>query len=130
MATKKYGLGGFIKKYSPLGMNPANVLSKRPLTFKTLLDPAGLFTDDNYSKDYKKKKREAEMAETSETTPTMRKGGNVKKAKMEMKHAKFMKKKGAPKKMVKEEMSEAKGYAKGGSIDGCAVRGKTKGKMR
>ena len=67
---------------------------------------------------------------------------------------KFMRSKGAPKSMIKHEMGEAKGmkkmakggmscmkrgggvekkgygdvqkFAKGGSIDGCAVRGKTK----
>jgi hypothetical protein len=47
--------------------------------------------------------------------------------KMEMRHAKAMAKAGLPKKMVKEEMAEAKGYAKGGKIDGIAIRGKTKG---
>jgi hypothetical protein len=31
--------------------------------------------------------------------------------------------------MMKHEMAEAKGYAKGGSIDGCATKGKTKGKQ-
>lgn len=80
----------------------------------------------------------------------MREGGNVMKAKMEMKHAQAMKKAGLPKKMVREEMSEAKKYAKGGGIEsrgktkgtvirmasggsvrggGCEMRGKTKGKM-
>jgi hypothetical protein len=80
----------------------------------------------------------------------MREGGNVMKAKMEMRHAKAMKKAGLPKKMVREEMAEAKKYARGGGIesrgktkgtvirmasggsvrgDGCAQRGKTKGKM-
>ena len=54
----------------------------------------------------------------------------------ESKEMAFMKKKGAPKSMIKHEMGEAKGmkrgggkmmkFAKGGSIDGCAVRGKTK----
>ena len=47
----------------------------------------------------------------------------------------FMKKKGAPKSMIKHEMAEAKGmkkggkascYAKGGGIE---IKGKTKGKM-
>jgi hypothetical protein len=43
----------------------------------------------------------------------------------------FMKKKGAPKSMIKHEMAEAKGkpFAKGGSIDGIASKGKTKGTM-
>ncbi len=55
---------------------------------------------------------------------------------MEMEHVKAMKKAGVPSKYVKEEMSEAKAmkkggkcYAKGGKIDGCAQRGKTKGRM-
>jgi hypothetical protein len=43
----------------------------------------------------------------------------------------FMQKKGAPKSMIKHEKAEAKGmkFAKGGSIDGCAVKGKTKTSM-
>jgi hypothetical protein len=40
-----------------------------------------------------------------------------------------MKKKGAPASMIKHEKAEAKGMKKGGSIDGCAQRGKTKGAM-
>lgn len=55
--------------------------------------------------------------------------------KMEMRHAMAMKKAGLPKKMVAEEMKEAKGmkcgggvkkYARGGGIE---VKGKTKGKF-
>ena len=46
--------------------------------------------------------------------------------KMVGKELAFMKKKGAPKSMIKHEMAEAKGYAKGGGIE---QRGKTKGKM-
>lgn len=42
------------------------------------------------------------------------KGGKVKEAQMEMRHAKAMKKAGLPKSMVREEMSEAKKYARGG----------------
>ena len=45
---------------------------------------------------------------------------------MMKKEVSFMKKKGAPKSMIKHEMSEAKGYAKGGGIE---IKGKTKGKM-
>jgi len=75
-------------------------------------------------------------------------GGSMKESKEMMnKEVAFMKKKGAPKSMLKHEMKEAKGYAKGGgieskgktksamvkmakggAIDGCAMRGKTKGK--
>lgn len=54
----------------------------------------------------------------------MREGGNVKEAQMEMRHAKAMKKAGLPKSMVREEMAEAKKYARGGGIES---RGKTKG---
>lgn len=70
------------------------------------------------------------------------KGGDMKESKaMEMRHVAAMKKAGVPKKIVKEEQSEAmamkKGgkascYAKGGYVraaDGIAQRGKTKGKL-
>jgi len=61
-------------------------------------------------------------------------GGAVKESemaeskKMMAKEVAFMKKKGAPKSMIKHEMAEAKGkgYAKGGGIES---KGKTKGKM-
>jgi hypothetical protein len=55
--------------------------------------------------------------------------------KMEFKHAMAMKKAGLPKKMVKEEMSEAakmkcggkvKKYARGGGVE---IKGKTRGRM-
>jgi hypothetical protein len=56
-------------------------------------------------------------------------GGNMKESKaMVAKEMNFMKKKGAPKSMIKHEMAEAKGkpFAKGGGIES---KGKTKGKM-
>ena len=56
-------------------------------------------------------------------------GGSMKESKeMIGKELAFMKKKGAPKSMVKHEMAEAKGkpFAKGGGIES---KGKTKGKM-
>ena len=56
-------------------------------------------------------------------------GGTVKESKeMREKEVAFMKKKGAPKAMIKHEMAEAKGkgYARGGGIES---KGKTKGKM-
>ena len=69
------------------------------------------------------------------------KGGDMKESKaMVGKELSFMKKKGAPKSMMKHEMAEA-GMKKGGmtkmgavktaapSKDGVAVKGKTKGKM-
>jgi hypothetical protein len=45
---------------------------------------------------------------------------------MMKKEVAFMKKKGAPKSMVKHEMKEAKGYAKGGGIES---KGKKPAKM-
>jgi hypothetical protein len=65
-------------------------------------------------------------------------GGTVKKESPAMmkKEVAFMKKKGAPKAMIKHEMAEAKGKTKkmssGGytrAADGVAKRGKTPGKM-
>lgn len=56
-------------------------------------------------------------------------GGTVKESKQMMKkEVAFMKKKGAPKSMVKHEMAEAKGkpFARGGGVES---KGKTKGKM-
>ena len=54
--------------------------------------------------------------------------GTVKKESPAMmkKEMAFMKKKGAPKSMIKHEMAEAKGYAKGGGIES---KGKTKAKQ-
>jgi len=56
----------------------------------------------------------------------MKKGGMAESKEMVKKEVAFMKKKGAPKSMIKHEKEEVKGYAKGGSIDGCAIRGKTR----
>ena len=54
-------------------------------------------------------------------------GGEMKESKeMMKKEVAFMKKKGAPKSMIKHEEKEAKGYARGGGIES---KGKTKGKM-
>ena len=65
-------------------------------------------------------------------------GGDMKESKaMMQKEVAFMKKKGAPKSMIKHEMAEAKGMKKGGkaysaggytrAADGIAKKGKTKG---
>ena len=71
-------------------------------------------------------------------------GGDMKESKAMMKkEVAFMKRKGAPKSMIKHEEKEAKGYAKGGSCysmggkvgsvsrraDGIAKKGKTRGKV-
>lgn len=62
------------------------------------------------------------------------KGGSMDK-KMELRHAAAMKKAGLPKKMVAEEMAEAKGmkcgggvkkYARGGGVE---IKGKTRGRF-
>ena len=61
------------------------------------------------------------------------KGGSMKESKKMMsKEVAFMKKKGAPKSMIRHEEREAKGYKKGGSVtraDGICKKGHTKGKM-
>jgi hypothetical protein len=49
--------------------------------------------------------------------------------KMVGKEVAFMKKKGAPKSMIKHEMAEVKAMKKGGGVDGIAKKGKTKGKI-
>jgi hypothetical protein len=67
--------------------------------------------------------------ETRGTVPAaaLKKGGEVGESKaMVKKEVEFFKKKGAPKAVVKHEMAEMKGMKKGGSIDGCAMRGKTR----
>ena len=59
-------------------------------------------------------------------------GGEMKESKEIMKkEVAFMKKKGAPKAMVKHEMAEAKGMKKGGvtRADGIVKKGHTEGKM-
>jgi len=74
---------------------------------------------------------------------TKKEGGQMKESKAMMKkEVSFMKKKGAPKSMVKHEMAEAKGMKKGGmgyaagglaaghkQADGIAKKGKTKAKQ-
>lgn len=58
-------------------------------------------------------------------------GGDMKESKAMMKkEVAFMKKKGAPKSMIKHEEKEAKGYKRGGvtRADGIAKKGHTKGK--
>ena len=67
--------------------------------------------------------------------PGMKKGGKADSKEMAKKEISFMKKKGAPKSMIKHEKAEY-GMKKGGSVgsfrkaaDGVASKGKTKGKM-
>ena len=67
--------------------------------------------------------------------PGMKKGGKAESKEMAKKEISFMKKKGAPKSMIKHEKAEY-GMKKGGSVgsfrraaDGIASKGKTKGKI-
>jgi len=91
------------------------------------------------------------LSEAGKSKPKLKEGGHMKESKeMMKKEVSFMKKKGAPKSMVKHEMAEMgmkKGgmakYAKGGGVaskmgtvktaapsrDGVATKGKTKGTM-
>ena len=99
---------------------------------------------------------------TADKGKTFKRGGEMKESKMMVKkEVEFMKKKGAPKPMLKHEMSEMKGMKNGGitsmkkvatkavkghekrmhgmagggkvgqlsKADGCATKGKSKGKM-
>ena len=72
------------------------------------------------------------LSEAGKSKP-MKEGGEMKESKKMMaKEVSFMKKKGAPKSMIKHEMAEAgmkkggKAYARGGGIE---IKGKTRGKM-
>lgn len=83
------------------------------------------------------------LSEAGKSKPKLKEGGHMKESKSMMKkEVSFMKKKGAPKSMIKHEMAEAgmkhggkvKKMAAGGltaghkSADGIAMKGKTKGK--
>jgi len=81
------------------------------------------------------------LSEAGMSKPKMKEGGQMKESKAMMKkEVSFMKKKGAPKPMIKHEMAEmkyggkVKKMANGGlaaghkSADGVVVKGKTKGK--
>jgi len=79
----------------------------------------------------------------ADTGRKFREGGDMKESKAMMgKELAFMKKKGAPKSMIKHEMAEMKGMKKGGkayasgglaaghkAADGIAKKGKTKAKQ-
>ena len=84
------------------------------------------------------------LSEAGMSKPKMKEGGQMKESKaMVKKELSFMKKKGAPKSMIKHEMAEA-GMKHGGKVkkmaggglaaghktaDGVAKKGKTKGKQ-
>ena len=88
--------------------------AQRRLMYAALKDPKGTGIPRSVAEKFVGPKAHAE-------------GGIMKESKkMVGKELAFMKKKGAPKSMIKHEMAEAKGYAKGGGIES---KGKTKGKM-
>lgn len=113
----------------------------------------GVFTDEEMKdgltkEEIMRKTTPKEMPKDKKYAAGGKVGESKKMVKQEMA---FMKKKGAPKSMIKHEEKEAKGmkkmakggmscmkrgggvevkgYKKGGMIDGCAQRGKTKGKV-
>ena len=93
---------------------PVKSEAQRRLMYAALKDPKGTGIPRSVAEKFVGPKAHAE-------------GGSMKESKeMMKKEVAFMKKKGAPKSMVKHEMAEAKGYAKGGGIES---KGKTKGKM-
>ena len=95
---------------------PVKSDAQRRLMYAALKDPKGTGIPRSVAEKFVGPKAHAE-------------GGIMKESKkMVGKELAFMKKKGAPKSMIKHEMAEAKGkgYAKGGGIES---RGKTKGKM-
>ena len=93
---------------------PVKSEAQRRLMYAALKDPKGVGIPRSVAEKFVGPKAHAE-------------GGDVKESKeMMQKEVAFMKKKGAPKSMIKHEMKEAKGYAKGGGVES---KGKTKGKM-
>jgi hypothetical protein len=93
---------------------PVKSEAQRRLMYAALKDPKGTGIPRSVAEKFVGPKAHAE-------------GGSMKESKEMMnKEVAFMKKKGAPKSMLKHEMKEAKGYAKGGGIES---KGKTKGKM-
>jgi len=97
---------------------PVKSDAQRRLMYAALKDPKGTGIPRSVAEKFVGPKAHAEGGTVKKESPAMMK-----------KEVAFMKKKGAPKSMIKHEMAEAKGYAKGGSIDGVATKGKTKGKM-
>ena len=94
---------------------PVKSEAQRRLMYAALKDPKGTGIPRSVAEKFVGPKAHAE-------------GGTVKESKAMMKkEVSFMKKKGAPKAMIKHEMAEAKGkpFAKGGGIES---KGKTKGK--
>ena len=96
---------------------PVKSDAQRRLMYAALKDPKGTGIPRSVAEKFVGPKAHAEGGTVKKESPAMMK-----------KEVAFMKKKGAPKSMIKHEMAEAKGkgYARGGGIES---KGKTKGKM-
>ncbi len=133
-----------MKKFAAGGKTDGDVMTNYDVGRDPFLNSrkGGVFTDEEMKDGLTKE--EIMRKTTPKETPKAKKyaaGGKVGESKkMVKKEMAFMKKKGAPKSMIKHEEKEAKGmkrgggvevkgYKKGGMIDGCAQRGKTKGKV-
>jgi hypothetical protein len=139
-----------MKKFAAGGKTDGDVMTNYDVGRDPFLNSrkGGVFTDEEMKDGLTKE--EIMRKTTPKEMPKPKKyarGGKV----GESKEMAFMKKKGAPKFMMKHEEKEAKGmkkmakggmscmkrgggvevkgYKKGGMIDGCAKRGKTKGKV-
>jgi hypothetical protein len=131
MKHKKFGEGGSARKAKPKAaprimplVKPAKGAPTRAPLKATAAEAAAL---ERGNREQAREDREYEMVFKKKP---MAKGGKV------MKHASkagnAMKKKSADtmgRAMVKKKAMGGKMYAKGGSVDGCATKGKTKTKM-
>lgn len=104
---------------------PVKSEAQRRLMYAALKDPKGTGIPRSVAEKFVGPKAHAEGGTVKKESPAMMK-----------KEVAFMKKKGAPKAMIKHEMAEAKGktkkYSEGGytrAADGVAKRGKTPGTM-
>ena len=98
---------------------PVKSEAQRRLMYAAMKDPKGTGIPRSVAEKFVGPKAHAQGGALKESEMAESK-------KMIGKELSFMKKKGAPKSMIKHEKAEAKGYAKGGGIES---KGKTKGKM-
>ena len=100
---------------------PVKSEAQRRLMYAAMKDPKGVGIPRSVAEKFVGPKAHAQGGALKESEMAESK-------KMIGKEMAFMKKKGAPKSMIKHEMAEAKGkpFAKGGGIES---KGKTKGKM-
>mgnify|MGYP003337782145 CR=1 FL=1 len=91
---------------------------------------------DEFAADMRKRMKDpiGSVVDAAKRVMKKKRGGKIGDEPKEMvrKEVAFMKKKGAPKSMIKHEEREAKGMKRGGAVkasDGCARKGRTKGRM-